>query len=73
MLWYDICIQRGKEWIGTRIDLSRSALVGSRIGSSGRCEADPGCLGSDLKLNFGYVVEYIKTHFLQNELLYLVG
>jgi hypothetical protein len=73
MLWYDICIQRGKELIGTRMDLPGRALIGSRTGSSGQCEADPGRLGSDLKLNFGYVVEDINTHLLQKESLHLVG
>jgi hypothetical protein len=73
MLWYDRCIQRGKELIGTRMDLPGRALVGSRTGSSGQCEADPGRLGSYLKLNFGYVVEDINTHHLQKESSHLVG
>jgi hypothetical protein len=73
MFWYDICIQRGKELIGTRMDLPGRALVGSRTGSSGQCEADPGRLGSDLKLNFGYVVEDINLHLLQKESPHLVG
>jgi hypothetical protein len=73
MLWYDRYIQRGKELIGTRMDLPGRALVGSRTVSSGQCEADLGCLGSDLKLNFGYVVEDINTHLLQKESPHLVG
>jgi hypothetical protein len=55
------------------MDLPGSALVGSRTGSSGQCEADPGRLGSDLKLNFGYAVENINTHLLQKESPHLVG
>jgi hypothetical protein len=51
--------------IGTRMDLPRRALVGSRTGSSGQCEADPDRLGSDIKLDFRYVVEDINTHLLQ--------
>jgi hypothetical protein len=73
MLWYDRCIQRGKELIGTQLDFPGRALVGSRTGSSGQCEADPGRLRSDLKLNFGYVVEDINMHLLQKESLHLVG
>jgi hypothetical protein len=73
MLWYDRYIQRGKELIGTRMDLPGHALVGSRTGSSGQCKADPGRLGSDLKLTFGYVVEDINTHLLQKESPHLVG
>jgi hypothetical protein len=53
--------------IGTQINLPGCVLVRSRIGSSGLCEQDPGRHGSDLKLNFGYVVEDIKTHHLQKE------
>jgi hypothetical protein len=60
MLCYDRCIQKGKELIGTRIDLPGHVLVRCRTGSSGRSEQDPGLLGSDLKLNFGYAVEDIK-------------
>jgi hypothetical protein len=55
------------------MDLPERALVESRTGSSGQCEADPGCLVSDLKLNFGYVIEYINTHLLQNKTPHLVG
>jgi hypothetical protein len=55
------------------MDLPGRALVGSRTGSSGQCEADPGRLGSYLKLNFGYVVEDINTHLLQKESSHLVG
>jgi hypothetical protein len=73
MLWYDRGIQRGKELIGTRMDLAGRALVGSRTASSGQCEADPGRLGSDLKLNSGYVIEDINTHLLQKESPHLVG
>jgi hypothetical protein len=73
MLWYVKCIQRGKELIGTWMDLPGRALVGSMTGISGQCEADPGRLGSELKLNFGYVVEYINMHLLQKESLHLVG
>jgi hypothetical protein len=73
MLWYDRCIQRGKELIGTWMDLPGRALVGSITGSSGQCEEDPGRLRSDLKLNFGYVVEDINTHLLQKESPHLVG
>jgi hypothetical protein len=73
MFWYDRCIQRGKELIGTRMNLPGRALVGSRTGISGQCEADPGRLGSDLRLNFGYVVEDINIHLLQNESPHLVG
>jgi hypothetical protein len=73
MLWYDRCIQRGKELIGTRMDLPGRALDGSRTGSSGQCEADPGRLGSDLKLNFRFVVEDINMHLLQKESPHLVG
>jgi hypothetical protein len=73
MLWYDRCIQRGKELIGTRMDLPGCALVGSRTGSSDQFKADPGRLGSDLKLNFGYVVEDINAHLLQKESPHLVG
>jgi hypothetical protein len=42
--------------IVTRMILPGCALVGSRTGSSGQCEADPDRLSYDLKLNFGYVV-----------------
>jgi hypothetical protein len=49
------------------MDLPGRALVGSRTGSSDQCEADPARLGTDLKLNFGYVVEDINTHLLQKE------
>jgi hypothetical protein len=73
MLWYDRCIQSGKELIGTQMDLPGSALVESRTGSSSQCKADPGRLRSYLKLNFGYVVEDIKMHLLQKESLHLVG
>jgi hypothetical protein len=73
MLWYDRCIQRGKELIGTRMDLPGSALVGSRAGSSSQCEADPSRLGSYLRLNFWYVVADIKMHLLQKESPHLVG
>jgi hypothetical protein len=73
MLWYDRCIQRGKELIGIRMDLPGRALVGSRTGSSGQCEADPDRLRSDIKLNFGYVVEDINTHLHQKESPHLVG
>jgi hypothetical protein len=73
MLWYNRSIQRGKELIGTPMDLQGRALVGSRTGSSGQCEADPGRLGSNLKLNFGYVVEDINMHLLQKESPHLVG
>jgi hypothetical protein len=73
MLWHDRCIQKCNELIGTWMDLPGRALVGSRTGSSGQCEADPGRLGFDLKLNFGYVVEDINTHLLQKESLHLVG
>jgi hypothetical protein len=66
-------IQIGKELIGTWLDLPGRALVGSRTGSSSQCEADPGRLGSDLKLNFRYVVEGINTHLLQKESPHLVG
>jgi hypothetical protein len=48
---------KSKELNGTHIDLPGRALVGSRTGSSGLCEADPGRLMSYLKLNFGYGVE----------------
>jgi hypothetical protein len=73
MSWYDRCIQRGKELIGTQMDLPGRALGGSRTESSGQCEADPGRLGYDLKLNFGYVAEDINTHLLQKESPHLVG
>jgi hypothetical protein len=73
MLWHDRCIHRGKELIGTQMDLPGRALVGSRTGSSGQCEADPGRLGSDLKRNFEYVVEDNNMHLLQKESPYLVG
>jgi hypothetical protein len=72
MLWYNICVQRGKELIETRIDIPGRVLVRSRTGSSARCEQDPGRLGSDLMLNFGYVVHDIKTHLLQKESPHLV-
>jgi hypothetical protein len=72
MLWYNRYIQRGKELIGTRMDVPGRALVGSTTGSSGQCEADTGRLGSDLKLNFGYVVEHINMHLLQKESPHLV-
>jgi hypothetical protein len=72
MLWYDSSIQRVKELIGTRMDLPGRVLVGSRTGSSGQCQADPGRLGSDIKLNFGYVVEDINTHLLQKESPHLI-
>jgi hypothetical protein len=55
------------------MDLPGRALVGSRTGSSGQCEADPGRLGSDLKRNFEYVVEDNNMHLLQKESPYLVG
>jgi hypothetical protein len=73
MLWYDRCIHRGKELIGTRMDLPGRALIGSRTGSSGQCEADPDRLRSDIKLNFGYVVEDINKHLIQKESPHLVG
>jgi hypothetical protein len=60
------------ELIGTRMDLPGHVLVGSKTGSSSQCEADPSRLGSDLKLNFGYVVEDINTHLLQNESPHLI-
>jgi hypothetical protein len=55
------------------IDLPENVLVGSKTGSSDRCKANPGHLGSDIKLNFGYVVEDIKTHILPKESPHLVG
>jgi hypothetical protein len=55
------------------MDLSRCALVRSRIGSSGQCEADRGRLESDIKLIVGYVVEDIKTQLLQKESPHLDG
>jgi hypothetical protein len=73
MFWYDTWIKRGKELIGTRIDLPGRALVGSRTGSRGQCEVDPAGLSYDLKLNFGYVVEDITAHHLQEESPHLVG
>jgi hypothetical protein len=59
--------------IGTWIDLPGSVLVRSRTGSSDQCELDLGCLGSDLKLKFGYVLDDIKMHLLQKESPHLVG
>jgi hypothetical protein len=61
------------EFIRKRIELTGSALFGSSTGSSSQCEADPGLLGSDLKLNFGYVVEDIKTHLLKKESPHFLG
>jgi hypothetical protein len=55
------------------MDLPGRALVGSRTGSSSQCEADPGRLRSDLKLNFGYGLEDINMHLLQKESPHLVG
>jgi hypothetical protein len=49
------------------MDLLVHALVGSSTGSSGRCKIDPGRIVHDLKLNFEYFVEDIKTHHLQKE------
>jgi hypothetical protein len=71
-LWYDRWIKRGNELIGTQVDLPRRALVGCRTRSSSQCKVDPARLGSDLKLNFGYVVEDIKTCHLQKESPHLV-
>jgi hypothetical protein len=55
------------------MDLPGRALIGSRTGSSGQCEADPDRLRSDIKLNFGYVVEDINKHLIQKESPHLVG
>jgi hypothetical protein len=71
-LWYDRWIKRGKELIGTWIDLPGRALVGSRPGSNGQCEVDPSRLSYNLNLNFGYVVEDIKMHHLQKDSPHLV-
>jgi hypothetical protein len=70
---YDICIEKGKELIGTQIDLTHSALVRSRTGGNDRCEEDPGRLESDLELNFEYVLEDIMMHLFPKESPHLVG
>jgi hypothetical protein len=72
-LWYDRWIKRGKELIGTWIDLPGRALVGCRTGSSGQCEVDATRINYDLKLNFGYVVEDIEVHHLQKESPHFMG
>jgi hypothetical protein len=62
---YNRRIQKGKELIRTRIDLLGRVLVISRIGAATHSNKMLVASGENVKLNFGYAVEDIKTHHLQ--------